>query len=333
MFNIDVYYLTDSTLPDYLLNLIGKDKTISFNFINQEKIKQKKCVKGDIIIFEEDTFLTSIEIFKKIISFYDKKKNPAIIISNNRDTFNVVQWMRKGASNYLVKGIITKNNFINSLYDSLHFILKKKTIFKADEISGKNSGFAPVVVPKSDWGFLQNYSSYDLSMLMIEINLDDTSIGELSKDAIDSIYQNLRNVINSIAKMFGGRLWFWQNNCGTAIFFFGEKINLSVLSAIYFYTHFFQICTEKLKLQKLPHFKIACHEGNTIYHYKNTEGITSSCINFLAHIIKKFSKSDKFYITENIYENLNQRLKNYFSFQNNFQNKKIFQYRYFDYQG
>lgn len=332
LYNIDVYCLNNSNLPDFLKQLVNKDDKIKFKFIKQSSInKSGKVSMPDIILFEEENYLTSIEIFKKIIFTY-KKKPASIILSNNKEVFNIVQWIRKGATDYLVKGDFKKENFINAINGSLEYISDKKIKLKDKKKLNKDKNYKPIIIPKNnDWSVLKNNKSYELSLVMFEIILPKNSIGQYSKPVIDKIYLKLRNEINLIAQMFGGKLWYWNNNSGVILFYFGDKINCSVLAAIYFYTHFFQICLENIELNNIPHFKIGINEGKTVFHYINTGEITSDIINSLSHLTKKYTETDNLNISDNVFNKLNSRMKNYFIKVNNSNKSKLYQYQFFNY--
>ena len=329
VYNIDVYYLKISNLQSFFKKIIGKDSKININFIKQSEINKQKSFKKNIIIFEEENYLTSIELFQKIISKY--KNNPvSIILSNNKEIFNVVQWMRKGATDYLVKGEFNKENFINTINGSLEYISNKKVVVAKEK--NKNITFKPINIPKrTNWSILKNNESYELSIVMIEVILREKNTGQYSKSIIDKIYFDIRNEINKISQLFGGKLWYWNNNYGVIAFYFDDKVNCSILAAIYFYTHFFQICLEVLKLTNIPHFKIGINEGKTVFNYVNTGEITSSIINSLYHLTKKYTDKDCLNISENVYKKLNPRLKNYFIKINNNKNDILYQYQFFKY--
>ena len=290
-YKIDLYHLENSTLPDLVKTIMENENDFIIHYIPQNDKNIEKEHKNDIVIYEEENFLISIETFKIIIKNYFKKKVPAIIISNNREIFNVVLWMRNGASDYLVKQTLTKQNFINSINGSLHFVLKKKHLLTIEEVLRQKNKYIQVAIPKNpDWSGIENNSQNELSVVMIEILLHDASSCQYSKSSIDNIYAKIKNEASSISEMFGGKLWFWNNNYGSLVFHFGDKISCSVLAGIYFYNHFFQICLEKLKLNNILHFKICIHEGNMIFNRTNTDHITSDVINTLAHGIKIFKK-------------------------------------------
>lgn len=312
------------------MQMISKDDKIQFNFIKQSIDDFRNIAKHNIIIFEEENYLSSIELFQKIIRHYTKPAS--IIVSNNKEIFNVVQWIRKGATDYLIKGDFNKENFINTINGSLEYIFNKKKSIDKKIKTAKSKDFEPICIPKNfNWNNLMNNESYELSLVMIQIILRETSRGQFPKSFIDEIYLKIRNEIKIISNMFGGKLWYWNNDTGVVAFYFGDKICCSVLSAIYFYIHFFQICLETLKLNNLIHFKIGINEGNTVFNYINTGEITSNIINSLTHLTKKHTDKDCLNISANVFKKLNARLKKYFINLDEDENKNLYQYQFFKY--
>jgi hypothetical protein len=180
-----------------------------------------------------------------------------------------------------------------------------------------------------DWNKLNNNENYDLSIVMTEIIIGSNK--RYSKSTIDKIYNMFKIEVNKISNIFGGKLWFWNNNFGVSVFHFGDMVSCSALAAISFYNNFFQMCIERIKLKEVLNFKIGINEGNGIFHSINTDQITSDVINRVTHLTKKYTKLNCLSITDNVYKKLNQRLKLTFHEAGKFQNKEVYQYNFFDY--
>ncbi len=326
---IDVYCIEESILPKLFKKFSNSKDEIKFNFLKQNSIKPMIKSNKKIFIFEEKSYLESFELYDKLTSKYGK--NPiTIIISSNNEIFNVVKWMRKGVYDYLVKNDLTKDTFFNSIKSSLEYMNNKITT-KKSEI--KNDNYKPIEIPcNTKWDAMENNNYYDMSLIMIEIILNKNNSLHYTKSSIEFIYSYLKEEAKRKACIFGGRLWFWINNTGVLVFHFGDRISNSVLAAIDFYNNFFQICVEKLKLKEVLHFKIGIHDGNGIFNRISTQNITSDIINSLSHLTKKHIKENCLNITDQVFQNLSIRLKPYFKSIGTFENKKIYQYEFFDYQ-
>ena len=66
LISIDFYYLENSTLIEYLKTLEGSE--FKFNYIEQSTFDKNFKGNGNVIFFEEESYLTSLELFESIIS-------------------------------------------------------------------------------------------------------------------------------------------------------------------------------------------------------------------------------------------------------------------------
>ncbi|OHD17305.1 MAG: hypothetical protein A2086_04695 [Spirochaetes bacterium GWD1_27_9] len=328
MIDIDVYYLNNSNLIEKIDDFFSseEDNTFQFNFIEISLLNKCEQKTNEILIFEEeDSYVNSVDIYEKVISCYENK--PAIIIvSSNKEIFNVVRWMRKGAADYLLLNEIKKDIFINSIRGSVSFVTNKLVI-PNEEIVDESYSKGRIMLPKDyDWNSLTNDQFYDMSLVMINLVLEKDSIGRYSKASIEKIFEQVKNEISSIMQIFGGRIWLWQNNWGIITFHFGDIVNCSVLSSVYLFNHFFLVCLEKLKLEEIIKLKISIHSGNCLFHKTNTEQITSDLINSLVHLEKQYTQEDSLVITDEVYKNLSARLTPAFVKIGEYESREIFQY-------
>jgi hypothetical protein len=321
---VDIYHLEKSSITDYFYN--NSLNGFEFNFINQKNIDLNAKINNKVIFFEEESYIDSVDLFLNILKKYTKK-TACIIFSKNKNIHNVVKWMRKGASDYLLKNELNDEIVLNSIQSSIDYIENNSSISK--KVNDPNTITAVKIPISADWNNLQDDFSYDLSIVMIEIILKN--ISRYSKELIEHIYNQVKINADIIAKNFGGKLWYWNNNFGTLVFHFGDHFNCSILTAIQFYNTFFLFCLESLKQKEVFDFKIAINGGKCIFNNHNTEHITSDVINSLTHLTKKFTKINSLNITESIYDNINQRLKTSFFEIDKFQDKKIFEYKFNNY--
>ncbi|HOV14942.1 MAG TPA: hypothetical protein PK771_11700 [Spirochaetota bacterium] len=328
MVYLDAYLLNDSIL-EKKFSTFFIDIESHVNFYELEKIKEipdSEKKKSELIFIEEDdSYINTVDIYDKILSIYENK--PAIIIlSNNTDVYNVVRWMRKGASDYLLKKLLTKEILTNSINGSLEFI--KKDI-KIPEITLNNPDFETgrVSLPTNfDWNNIVDNKSYEMSLVMITINIEKELGSRFSKSSIEKLYEIIKNEITLISSKFGGKIWVSQNNFFILSFYFGDYINSSVLFGLYFFNRFFLLCVEKLKLDEIIDVKLSIHSGNCLYHKTNTEQITSDVINSLVHLENLFNDFGNLLISETVYSKLSNRLLKYFENIGNFENKQIYKY-------
>ncbi|HPO49008.1 MAG TPA: hypothetical protein PLO89_01660 [Spirochaetota bacterium] len=325
MINLDFYCSNDSFLTKIIPPFL-EDCDFLCNFFEVEKLTQNNGdrMNSEVVFLEEDdSFVCSSDFFENIISKYNNKP-PIIIISSNNEVFNVVKWMRKGASDYLLKNELTKDILLNSINDSLTYIKKDNPSCNIldqneDYINGR------IVLPTNfDWNSLLDNQYYEMAPVMLTINFDKDFLSRYSKSSIEKIYENIKNEISLISSKFGGRIWVSQNNSFILSFYFGDYINCSALFGIYFFNRFFLLCVEKLKLDEVLKLKMSIHAGNCLFHKTNTEQITSDVINSLVHIENQYNTDGNIAVSETVYKNLSKRLSKFFSFEGEFEGKKIY---------
>lgn len=329
MILVDVYLIKESRL-DKKIEQFTKNSEISHNFLSYDEIDELQYTKRscDVIIIEEyDSFVDTVDIFDKLVSLYENSL-AIIIISNNSDIYNVVKWMRKGASDYILKNLFNEEIFYNSINGSLEFVNKALTPKESNNQSYNNYANDRISLPTNfDWNNLPDNEAYDMSLVMISFNIEKELVSRYSKNSIEKLYDILKNEISVMSQKFGGKIWVVQPNSLILSFHFGDYINASVLFALYFFNRFFLLCLEKLKLDEILYVKLSVHAGNCFFHKTNTEQITSDVINSLVHLETQYNSFGNLVISESVYDKLSQRVSSYFEYSDIFENKKIYSYR------
>ncbi len=324
---VDVYHLKNSGLKKELNKMLAKADNMEISFIEQSSNIPNKSRKCDAFIFEEDSFMNSIALFEKVKKLY-KKPAAALILSGKNDVYNVVQWMRSGVTDYLVKGAYNRMVILKSIQGSIEFTNRDTAI----PVKKKESKYEPAQLPVNiNWNKLINNNNYELALMMFELEIDEKYKSRYTKSSIEMICAQVKKEIANIAVFFGGRLWYWMNNFGVFVFHFGNMTDCAVLTAIAAYNNFFNICLENLKLKEVINFKIGINSGTGIYHNSNTESITSDLINSLSHLTKKYTQTNYLDITENSFKKLNPRIRNNFYYIAKFENMKIYRYKFYNY--
>lgn len=112
-YKIDVFHLPGTNLKTIIEKFIGIDnQKYEINYFDiSDSTNENSQKNNEIILFEEDnSYLDCFEVYDKILSKYTKK-TASIILSNNKRIDNVVKWMRKGASDYLIINELKKKDF------------------------------------------------------------------------------------------------------------------------------------------------------------------------------------------------------------------------------
>lgn len=333
MKEINVFNYDGSGFPAKIKKIMKNEKDCNMNYYSYSDLNKKFSKKADVILFEEeDSFISSSGSFNKLISSYDQMP-PVIVIISNKEIINIVRWMRKGTSDCLWIGDINKDILNNSIKDSIEFTESKKRKIKKDKkITAQNILSRKVInIPETtNWNSLKDNNYYDYCLVMIEAEIDKTAIGRYSTEAIEKIYQKVKSESESLSTHFGGKNWFWTNNSGVQIFYFGDRVDCAVLSAITFFVRFFIFCIEKIGLEEVLNLRIGVHDGNGIYQHTKTSQITSDIINSLNHLTFQYTKNNTLTITKDVYDKLSNNLKLYFKKSGLFEGRDIYSYHFYD---
>lgn len=325
---IDVYHLANSRLPDKLTKMTANNKSWKFNFYDYDALEKSDKKSRLVILEEEDSYISCADVFDIIVTNYSIY--PAVIIFTvNRELYNVVRWIRRGAADCLWVGDLSDQLLRNSFKSALNYIetkmnnkagrdeRKKDNLYEEDKIN----------LPQNyDWDALKDGEIYDMTLLSFNAIINKDAIGIYSKATIEKIYEQIRIEINNIAAPFGGRIWFWNNNGGMLIFHFGDGANLAALFSLYFANRFFLFTYEKLKLDKPLNYKMSIDSGRGLYHKTDTGNITSELLNFTVHMQHKLTSDNEIYITDRVYSKLSGRIRKYFTESEKFQDVNTYRY-------
>ena len=330
-YDVDFFFREDSKLLEKLEKLTKEIKEVIFNFYKQSSVYDIADKNNIVIIEEEDSFLSSEDFFDKIISQYSERC-VVIIMTANRDFYNVVRWMRKGATDCIWTGELSEKLLFNSIKGSSDYINSKHSFVTNTNESNideqqKLYEAGKITVPSNiNWDSISDGVQLEMTIAMVSFFIEKEDVGIYSKSSIEKIFEHIKNEISQIVHYFGGRIWFWNNNSGMLIFHFGDHINNAALSCLYIINKFFLICTEKLKIEKMLKFKISIDTGIGIYYQHDTNHITSELLNFTVHLQQKFTKDNSMFLTKNVFDKLSPRINKFFKENENFENKQIFSY-------
>ena len=149
-----------------------------------------------------------------------------------------------------------------------------------------------------------------------------------SRDALDAIYQTIRNMFEAKVHEYGGRIISSKANSYLASFH--ESYNFSTMTVLCAIEVFSSICLYNLSesnntLSRLK-YKICLHKGR-VKDEKNTEIIISEDLNVSVHMSSD-TKGYNFVISQPIYEALDDKLKEKFIESYEFENYKMYYYRF-----
>lgn len=322
---ISVYSKQDSKIKLFIKENVSYFKDFNFVFYDISKTLPPQKVIGSLIILEETSFEQIFLKFSEMLDSY--KYKPFFVVCSEEPTIkSAVEWMKLGADNYIeVNEELTCDILVEVLNQSVYF---------ENKISSKNISvrkpfdYPPISLNhKIDWVSLKEGKEYNMSLLSVSIFYKNKK-NKFLDEHLDNILMKINSSIEKTISVLGGRNLFWQLSTGIFLFHFDDRISCAVASAI--------SVLNKILLYTIEHsaqlsgsgvgVKIVVHDGGIIYNLKDTRFITSDALNSVAHLQDSIDEINCIIITENVFEDLNPRLKRYFYRMNSYEGREIYNY-------
>jgi len=343
MFEIDFIYINDSQLlhimNEYAENndelVIHQYPMMSFKQLqnSHEPIDVGLPDKfHDIVILEElDSFIETEEIYDMVLQ---RMSDDAIkiIMTANHNFYNVVQWMRKGATDVLLTSTLTEKVLLNSIIFSQVYTHSKSQNAdighedNSEEKIHKQYADGRVILPKDyNWQSVPAQDDFNMTVLMITFSFDKRSSIYTALNN-SQLYETAKNEVAKLTKYFGGLLWFWNRNTGALAFHFGDHVNTAITASIHFVDQVVLTYIERLKMKDIPNFMISVHTGTDMFTMTGTEDLHSNIVNFASHLLTKYTPENSICISDDVYNKLSVRLKSFFAEYGSFEGHNIYKY-------
>ncbi len=196
------------------------------------------------------------------------------------------------AAKQIIGDIINHNLFFQLIQNLIHmnqegFMGEKIRISYLNDILKEiyNNGYLfdsenqmfvenPQVQISRNWGALQEGESYTLAFLSIDIIGNTKIVKKYSKEIVETTYTELNYIVQNAIDKRNGRFWMWEGDGGVIAFFFRNKNEDAILSAMEIMNNIFlynrTICklTEPLKIRISVHSGV-CEYTDKISYFKN----------------------------------------------------------------
>ncbi|MCS7204430.1 MAG: response regulator [Leptospiraceae bacterium] len=328
----------DLAIHDFYRNFFKnefRNVLLKFFFNKETLLNEINVNPPDLIILECD-IENPFDLFENL-----RKKNLLfIVVSRLFSERIIVESLKSGAYDYIYKS--------NLKYDYLKFVLArafldlprwKKILNFAEnteylpEFNNYNSKLKQITF---DSRFYEKWSlplpkfyegnSYVLNFLTVRLPFSyNASLFLTTEEEFQKLHQNFLFEFAEICKNFNSEVWIKKNDSFTSVYHKDNYLE-PILTFLHIYAKFIDILS-KNEIEKLR-LICAIEQGSVTYTEKK-ENIYCEAINLTYHIVEKFESTYKLYITQTIYDGLNQRAKQYF-----FKESQMFEGRiiyHFDY--
>ncbi|GIX40970.1 MAG: hypothetical protein KatS3mg129_3282 [Leptospiraceae bacterium] len=168
--------------------------------------------------------------------------------------------------------------------------------------------------------------SYNLNFFTVRIPISRELLSYLLiEEELQRLHSEwLKNAIK-IVEHFNGQIWIKKSDSFTAVFNYNNYLD-PIIASLEIKSYMIQILST-MEIDNL-HVICALEQGMVIYN-KEKENLYSEAINLTSHMVERLPLKYHLYITQNIYNGLNKRAKNYFFKEDNpFEGSTIYRFEY-----
>lgn len=158
-----------------------------------------------------------------------------------------------------------------------------------------------------NWGVLRENEEYIFTFLVADIVGSTTLVRRYPEHLIRSTYQDLRDLLQNAIEKRNGRIWSWEGDGGIAAFYFTNKNNNAVLSAMEIINEIYLYNLIRCGLDQPLEIRLAVHNGPCEYRYMFGD-LKNDTLKKLAEIEKNHTQPNCVTVSSSVYHMLSQLL-------------------------
>ncbi len=297
---------------------IMKSKNISTAFVDHTEYRKIQTPDKSTIYYLDITGIKKAEVEKLVKKFNNNGHSFAIIDLKN--SFTDIAWLfHNNACDYLNKDMLIK-----PLPEK-----RIQAIAKLKGITPKAQTVHNYIIAKDSWKGIVPDNEYTFCFLFIEILDIDELKKHIGSEHLNHKIFSFRRYVEELLYQVDGRCWMWMDATGLFLFPFNGTSLPAIYHAIRLVLNRIIISLEHTTFNQAIRYRIAMHIGNTIYQPRGKTGtIISDCINSLFHLGQKYTTNEGLFITEEVYNFLNQKTKKMFDKVKPFEGRQIHAFKY-----
>ncbi|HEB11040.1 MAG TPA: hypothetical protein ENI06_07480 [Spirochaetales bacterium] len=249
-----------------------------------------------------------------LFRFLDRKRGIYWgLIDPQNQTRDIGALFRQGGVDYAGSSVIQDGISLKRLKGIQKYLQEYRKVIidsPADkEQAAIQNGLIPV---KQGWREIVPGKEYTFFLMYIELDGRSEMEKKYGSSNLAVALNSFRGYVESALKPYGGRLWIWSRFGGIVLFPFSPDSNDFIYSA--FRMRLFKELYD-VEGSLFPNFismRIVLHAGNLVYVKKNTGQVISDTLNSLFHLGQKYAEKGNFYVTEEVFQYLPLRIKDYF---------------------
>lgn len=281
-----------------LKRLIIEDLTRTFDTRGLQLLVRN--IDRDFDIHKMTGISETLSVSKKdaaniIVDYFFKAKKPLLLL----DLFIQV-------SKYGFKGESICFNNLKQIYKEMD-----ECGYKYDEKIKKVIIKSNQQETRSDWGYLQEGSTYNFCFVSVDICGNSKLVRKYDRAAISDTYSNYNKMVLKSVDCRKGRIWHWEGDGGLLVFHLGDFVNdalmasIEILSFIKIFNVTANFLGEDLRI------RIGINAGNAEYK-KDVSSITSDSIEYTKLIEKKHTEPMTISVSKHTISHVGSVLRKYF---------------------
>jgi hypothetical protein len=306
---MQIVVFSDNKSIEKCFDSLNKSKahTLDFYPVSDLKRRIKNSRNGafiyvDVSRLEQEDRTRILKYLSRLYGFKYGIIDERGVIEDSASLFHL------GAADYVCKNILKSG--------ITHLRIKKAATFRAVRVKEPTAQLSKRMkyIPSGrDWRGIKSGQEYTFTLMYIELDDKAKLKDSLSDHQLIYVTKRFKSFVQRAVAPLGGRLWIWNDFGGLVLFPYDGKSCEPIITCFRLMLSRTIFSVEELGYNKLYSYRIALHIGNTVYKSKGSTGtIVSSSINEIFHMGKKHVQPGNFFLTNEVYKYVPERMKKCF---------------------
>ncbi|MBA7514572.1 hypothetical protein ES705_06604 [subsurface metagenome] len=235
------------------------------------------------------------------------------LIDPQNQTRDIGALFRQGGVDYAGSSVIQDEISLKRIKGVQKYLKEYRNVIIDNPPDKEQAAIQNDLIPvKQGWREIVPGKEYAFFLMYIELDGRSEMEKKYGASNLAVALNSFRDYVESSLRPYGGRLWIWSRFGGIVLFPFSPYSNDFIYS-VYRMRLFKELYDVEASL--FPTFismRIVLHAGNLVYVKENTGQVISDTLNSLFHLGQKYAEKGNLYVTEEVFQYLPVRLKDYF---------------------
>jgi class 3 adenylate cyclase len=165
----------------------------------------------------------------------------------------------------------------------------------------------PRVRRSRNWSVLRENEEYIFTFLVVDIVGSTNLVRHYPDDVMQAVYEDLREIARRSVELHNGRMWDWEGDGGVAAFYFSNKNNNAVISAMEITHEMYLYNLISPRLDRPLQVRLAVHSGPCEYRH-DIGDMKNDTLKKLVEMEKAHTLPNSVTVSSSVYQMLSQLL-------------------------